>query len=215
MNFPETPKAEKKGKKKALLSEAGRNPASFRAFGRDGFGPGKIISLDFLGSVFNNQGKSDDCLRQSSDSLNAIKTKVSEVKTNANAAGTAFMKTAGWTSSDKSLGGGAASWGRHKSVKISTGVCTGQSLREPAVAPDTAKHPAPAADLRGALRRPGKAPESKKTGTKISAASFGKHLYSQFYYCHEKFFSRKGWLDQRVANHWHGQSRQRAEIQRL
>jgi hypothetical protein len=83
MNFPEQTKAMKKSRRKALVFEAGSIPASFRAFGRDGFGPGKIISLDFLGSVFYQE------------------------KTNANAAGTAFKKKERWTSSETSLGGAA------------------------------------------------------------------------------------------------------------
>jgi hypothetical protein len=83
MNFPEQTKAMKKSNRKALVFEDGGTPASFRAFGQDGFWPGKIISLDFLGSVFYQE------------------------KTNANADGTAFKKTAGWTSSENSLGGAA------------------------------------------------------------------------------------------------------------
>jgi hypothetical protein len=51
MNFPEQTKAMKKSNRKALVFEAGRIPASFRAFGWDGFGPGKIISLDFFISL--------------------------------------------------------------------------------------------------------------------------------------------------------------------
>jgi hypothetical protein len=83
MNFPEQTKAMKKSQRKALVFEAGSIPASFRAFGRDGFSPGKLISLDFLGSVFYQE------------------------KTNANAAGTAFKKKERWNSSENSLGGAA------------------------------------------------------------------------------------------------------------
>jgi hypothetical protein len=48
MNFPEQTKAMKKSRRKALVFEDGGTPASFRAFGWDGFGPGKLISLDVL-----------------------------------------------------------------------------------------------------------------------------------------------------------------------
>jgi hypothetical protein len=51
MSFPEQTKAMKKSKRKALVFEDGSIPASFRAFGRDGFWPGKIISLDFFISL--------------------------------------------------------------------------------------------------------------------------------------------------------------------
>jgi hypothetical protein len=57
MNFPEQTKAMKKSKRKALVFEAGSIPASFRAFGRDGFSPGKIISLDFFDAFFISRKK--------------------------------------------------------------------------------------------------------------------------------------------------------------
>jgi hypothetical protein len=51
--------------------------------------------LKHLVPFFNNQGKSDDCLHQSSDSLNAYKTKVSEVKRTRTHQGGAFKKRVG------------------------------------------------------------------------------------------------------------------------
>jgi hypothetical protein len=48
MSFPEQTKATKKSNRKALVFEDGSIPSSFRAFGWDGFWPGKSISLDFL-----------------------------------------------------------------------------------------------------------------------------------------------------------------------
>jgi hypothetical protein len=83
MNFPEQTKAMKKSNRKALVFEAGRNPASFRAFGWDGFWPGKIISLDVLVPF---------CI------------KVKRTRTHQ---GGAFKKTARWNSSENSLGGAA------------------------------------------------------------------------------------------------------------
>jgi RHS repeat-associated protein len=83
MNFPEQTKAMKKIKRKALVFEDGGTPASFRAFGWDGFGSGKIISLDVLVPF---------CI------------KVKRTRTHQ---GGAFKKKERWTSSDNSLGGAA------------------------------------------------------------------------------------------------------------
>jgi hypothetical protein len=44
MSFPEQTKATKKSKRKAPVFEGGSIPSRFRAFGWDGFWPGKIIS---------------------------------------------------------------------------------------------------------------------------------------------------------------------------
>jgi hypothetical protein len=65
MNFPEQTKAMKKSQRKALVFEAGSIPASFRAFGWDGFGPGKIISLDFSIPFYQEKGMRTPLARRS------------------------------------------------------------------------------------------------------------------------------------------------------